>query len=150
MMITVEVKRPMLARAVSAIDHVWSGVEWNLQPHGLRGLAIEYDDGRYQSVHLCVDWGPHYLAMSIIRFRDSDGRITFFHSRPPPGIVRQTGIWDAEPVADGCCLRLVRTFELQCGKKESAESFHAREQAHAILLQDRMRSVLDRIAQDEC
>src|SRR5262249_3546011 len=66
------------------LRRIWSGVEWQPAPPDLKGLAIEYDDGWNQSVHLCVDWGTRPFAMSVVRFCDSAGRISFFYSRPPP------------------------------------------------------------------
>ena len=123
------------------------GAEWQSDRAGIKGLAIEYDDGCHQSVQLCVPWGVGYLAMSIMRFRDSASRISFFHSRPPPGLVTQAGIWDARGDDNGCCLRLVRSLQLECGKAESLASLRAREDAYGALIKDRIGQILDDVAQ---
>ncbi len=127
------------------MDRIWSGIEWRRLRPGIKGLAIEYDDGGYQSVQVCVDWGPRYVAMSIMRFRDSASRISFFYSRPPQGVIQQTGAWEACAAPDGCCLRLVRCVQLRRGPIESTASFRAREAGYETMLRDTMRPILEAV-----
>jgi hypothetical protein len=141
-MITVAVERTTQSSPQVLIDGIWSGLEWKRHRSGILGLAIEYDDACHQSVQVCVDWRPRYLSMSVVRFRDSATRISFFYSRLPPGVVQQLGVWEASAVDGGCCLRLVRKVQLQRGRTESAALFRAREEAHRILLEGHLREHL--------
>jgi hypothetical protein len=125
------------------INQIWSGAEWRLPQSGVRGVAIEYDDGFHQSVHVCVDAQPCYLTLSVKRFRNSIARISFFYSRPPKGLDQQSGTWEAHPAGSGCCLRLVRNVRLQRNNLESDSSFSARESAYGSLLADHLGRVLD-------
>jgi hypothetical protein len=144
-MILVAGERMTQASPQFLIDRIWSGAEWKPIHSGIKGLAIEYDDGWHQSVQIYVDWRPRNLAMSIMRFRDSTSRISFFYSRLPPGVVKQTGVWEARAVGGGCCLRLIRSLQLQRGKAESAASFHAREDARRMLLTEHLGLILDAV-----
>ena len=143
--ITLAAERVVPAAPETLIRRIWSGAEWQPAPPDLKGLAIEYDDGRNQSVHLCVNWGTKPLAMSVVRFCDTERRISFFYSRPPPGVVRQTGMWETEAVGDGTRVRLVRHMQLQRGKAESAVSFRTRSDAYGRMLTAHMDLMLDRI-----
>jgi hypothetical protein len=139
--ISIECNAPFSPR--SLIDRIWSGVEWRLARSGIKGLAIDYDDGQHQSVQICVDWRSGYLAMSVMRFRESGSRIGFFYSRPPKGVVKQSGSWEARAIGNGCCLKLVRNLELARGPAESAMSLLARERAYGEMLQDHLGLTLD-------
>ncbi len=145
-MITVTVERAALAAPRDMIDQIWSGLEWKVAAAGVRGLAIEYDDGQHQSVQVCVDWGPRYVALSIMRFRDSAARISFFYSLPPEGVIRQHGLWEARAHEDGCRLRLTRSVELRRGSAESTASYHSREDAYEALIRSHLRPLMDAAA----
>jgi hypothetical protein len=80
-----------------------------------------------------VDRGTRLLAMSVVRLCDIVGRISFFYSRPPPGIVRQTGLWETQAVGNGTRVRLVRHIQLRRGEEESAVSFWSRSDAYGSL-----------------
>jgi hypothetical protein len=148
-MITVEVERMSVAAAEGMIDRVWSGAEWGQNLPGLSGLAVEYDDGQRQSVQLCFAWRGGHIAMSVIRFRDSPTRIAFFYSRLAPGVARQTGVWEARPVAGGSCLRLWRSLELRRGHAENTNAFQARESAYRPVLKESARLVLDQVMRSD-
>lgn len=141
--ITVAVERTVPAPPDRLIDRIWSATEWHLDRPGVRGLAIEYDDGRHQSVHICADWKGRNLAMSVMRFRDSAGRITFFYSRLPPGLATQSGAWEAHAHPEGCRVRFTRTLQLQRGRAEDADAFQAREDAYGDLMKQGMGLILD-------
>jgi hypothetical protein len=85
--------------------------------------GVEYDDGRHQSVQVCVDWKLSYLAMSIMRFRDNASRISFFYSRLPQRIVKQTGVWEARATEAGCCLRLIRSLRCSAAERKAMRRF---------------------------
>jgi len=145
-MITVAVERFARVSPPCMIDRIWSGLEWKAWRAGVRGLAIEYDDGENQSVQICVDWGPRYVPMSIMRFRDSASRISFFYSLLPEGVVRQHGTWEACALDDGCRLRLVRSVELRRGSAESTASYQAREDAYEAALRGHLRPIMAAVA----
>jgi hypothetical protein len=105
----------------------------------------EYDDGQHQSVQLCVDWQRADMALSIERFRDTASRISFFYSRPPPGVLRETGIWEARGARDHCRLSLMRRLELKPGRNESSDAFQAREQAYGAMLQAHLDRTLEAV-----
>lgn len=148
-MITVSVERSTQAAPKPLIDRIWLGAEWRSIRSGVKGLAVEYDDGRHQSVHVCMDSRPSYLAMTVNRFRDSGSRISFFYSRLPRGVVRQTGLWEARATDRGCRLRLLRRLELQRAQGESDASFREREDIHTDLLKQHLSLILDVVAQSE-
>ena len=145
-MITFVVERRVSSPPKFLIDQIWSGAEWRASRSGIKGLAIEYDDGHHQSMQVCIDWKPRDLALSIMRFRDSALRISFFYSRLPHGIVKQAGIWEAYSVNKGCHLKLTRSLEMRRGKAEDTASFHAREGAYSTLLQEYQGLMLDAVA----
>jgi hypothetical protein len=129
--------------AQSLVDLIWSGAEWNPVCFGIKGVAIEYDDGQHQSVYVCVEWQRRNLTLSIRRFRDSASRISFFYTQPPPSVLRQTGIWEAHVAGDVCYLSLVRKLELKQYDNESNDSFRSREQAFGALLQAHLDRTLE-------
>jgi hypothetical protein len=131
--------------ARSLVDLIWSGAEWNPVCCGIKGVAIEYDDGQHQSVYVCVDWQRRDLTLSIRRFRDSASRISFFYTQPPPSVLRQTGIWEAHGAGDVCCLSLVRKLELKRYDNESNDSFRSREQVFGALLQAHLDRILETV-----
>ena len=145
-MITVAVERSSVASPRTMIDRIWAGLEWTSLRAGMRGLAIEYDDGEHQSVQVCLDWGPRIVALSIMRFRDSACRISSFYSLPPQGVIRQQGLWEARAVDDGCRLRLLRSVELRRGSMESPGSYRAREQAYEPVLRRHLHPIMDAVA----
>jgi hypothetical protein len=145
-MVTIDVECPTQSSPQNLIDRIWSGLEWSSDRSGIKGLAIEYDDGRHQSVQLCVDWQRKYTSLSLMRFRDSLSRISFFYSRLPPGFIRQSGTWEAHTY-DGCThLRLTRSLQLECGELESILRFRAREDAYAAFLEERLTLSVQAIA----
>jgi hypothetical protein len=146
--ITVAVERVAAAPPERLIDRIWSGTEWNLGRPGVKGLAIEYDDGKHQSVHICADWRGQNLTMSVMRFREGAGLITFFYSRLPPGVSRQSGIWEAYAHQEGCRVRFTRSLQLQRGKAEDAGAFHAREEAFGDIIKQSMALSLDDIMRE--
>jgi hypothetical protein len=131
--------------AQSLVDLIWSGAEWHHARFAIKGVAIEYDDGQHQSVQLCVDWQRADMALSIERFRDTASRISFFYSRPPPGVLRETGIWEARGARDHCRLSLMRRLELKPGRNESSDAFQAREQAYGAMLQAHLDLTLEAV-----
>jgi hypothetical protein len=150
-MITIAAECAAQSSAQSLVDLIWSGAEWHLARFGIKGVAIEYDDGQHQSVQVCVDWQRRNLPLSIRRFRDTASRISFFYSQPPPSVLRQTGIWEARGAGDACYVSLVRRLELQRGKNESSDAFRVREQAYGELLQAHLDRILEAVVRPtEC
>src|SRR5947209_1691283 len=143
-MIQASLERTVNVQPQVMIDRIWSGIEWQQNRHGICGVAVEYDDGEHQTMHLCVDWKPDHLTISIIRFRDSAFRISYFYSQPPPRISRQSGAWEAwRHVANGCVLRLTRRLELTKSKNESDSSHAEREKMHGQILQEHLGLILN-------
>jgi hypothetical protein len=145
-MVTIHIECQTRSSPQDLIDRIWSGLEWSSDRSGTKGLAIEYDDGLHQSVQLCVEWQRRYATISIMRFRDSPGKISFFYSQLPQGFTRQSGTWEAHTY-DGCTrLRLTRSLQLECGELESILRFRAREDAYAAFLQERLELSVQAIA----
>jgi len=144
-MISVTVERTAPIAPQELIDRLWSGAEWRIAGPKSGGLAIEYDDGRHQAIQLCVNAGRCFRAMSIMRFRDNPSRISFFYSRPPEGVVQQTGVWEACPSDEGCCLTLQRTLRLARHRSEAEASFAAREAAHETYLREYLAGLLESV-----
>nr|WP_294524668.1 hypothetical protein [uncultured Rhodopila sp.] len=134
-MITLAAECTARFSALSLVDRIWSGAEWHAARSGIQGVAIANDDGQSQSVHLCVDWQRRGLALTLERRRENASRISFFYSRPPLGVLRETGGWEARGPGDECRLSLIRRLELHRGKDESSDSLRRREQAYGELLQ---------------
>jgi hypothetical protein len=148
-MITISATRRVQEVPDRLIDRIWSGVEWKRNRSAILGHAIEYDDGLNQSVQVCVEWGSRRQAVTILRFRDSAWRISFFSSRPPEGFVMQTGVWEARSIGGRCSLRLSRCLELQRRCTESVTALRSREAAYGKVLQDQLTRVLDLVTEHE-
>nr|WP_294524195.1 hypothetical protein [uncultured Rhodopila sp.] len=148
-MITIAVERTAPVTPRSLIDRIWSGVEWRLARSGVEALAIDYDDGFHQSVQVCVGWRTGHLAMSVMRYRESMSRISYFYSRPPNGVAKQTGLWEARPAGGGCRLLLMRTMELVRGSGETDSLFRQRETAHGEMLRQHLGLTLDVVAEGQ-
>src|SRR4051794_39436764 len=104
-MVTIVVERIVHASPRSLMDRIWAGAEWRIAKSDIKGLVIEYDDGQNQSVQICVAHKSEYSALTIMRFRDSISRISFFYSRPPHGVVHQSGMWEAHSNESRCIFR---------------------------------------------
>lgn len=148
-MVTILVERIVRTSPRSLMDRIWAGAEWRIARSDIKGLVIEYDDGQNQSVQICVAFKNDYSALTIMRFRDSISRISFFYSRPPHGVVHQSGMWEARSIESQCTFRLVRNLRLQRRKSESDISLHAREAAYGSVLKEHLSLVLDSVARHE-
>jgi hypothetical protein len=146
-MITIAVERIVPVAPRSLIDRIWSGVEWRPARSGVKALAIDYDDGLHQSVQVCVGWRSGHLPMSVMRFREGTSRISYFYSRPPSGVAKQIGLWEARPAGGGCRLLLVRMMELARRSGETDSSFRMRETAHGEMLRQHLGMTLDVVAE---
>jgi hypothetical protein len=85
--------------------------------------------------------------MSVMRYRESTSRISYFYSRPPSGVAKQIGLWEARPaVGGGCRLVLVRMMELVRRSGETDSLFKMRETAHGEMLRQHLGLTLDVVA----
>jgi hypothetical protein len=141
---TVSVSRVASAPAAAVIDALWSGAEWRASWNGIASFDIDYDDGEHQAARLVVDWNGEARTLSLVRFREGPGEISFFCPDAPAPLSRQTGRWSAvQASAFGSVVTATRQIEIAGLPGESEAEREARLDAYAAELQSRLVQILD-------